>query len=678
MITSGVPLPQTIVGLVSWGEAEGIAGQTQVLFDPATAFELYSVDGGFATIIAAAVDGIDDQALIASVTQAVGADVEVLTGAEVAADTDLGADLGFITTAMLAFAGVSLFVGAFIIANTFSITVAQRTRQLALLRAVGASRRQVLASVLGEGAAIGILGSIAGVAAGIAVAVGLRSLLDAFGLTLPEGDLVITGSTIAIGLVVGTVVTTLSAVGSAIRSVRVPPVAAMQAVAVPPPARSGRIRTILGVLTTLAGIALIAVGLIGDAGIAAVGGGAVVVILGVALLATFVARPVVAALGAPLTRLLGIRGDLAAQNASRNPRRTASTASALMIGLGLVSFVLIFGASLTASTAAIIEGSFVADLSVRSLVQSETAAGAVSEELPDELAALEQVDVAVPLRVAELRYADGAVFAAGVDPARVEQVLSLDAVDGAWADLAAGGVALKADLAATEGLTVGDVVQIDLGAGPRDLVLRTIFDGEIDVSWIVDEATLLEDAPFALIGQVLVRYTNGADAVAARAAVDDLLASYPTVTAFDAEEFTQSIKDLAAQLVGLMTIMLLLSVLIALFGLVNTLSLSVYERTRELGLLRAVGATRQQIRAIVRWEAVLISALGAALGLGIGTLFGWMAVKALADEGFSHFALPGGQLAIGLVAAGIAGVVAAIGPARRAARTDVLTALQMQ
>jgi putative ABC transport system permease protein len=371
ILTGTEPETHVVTGVIGFGELDSLAGATVAMFDPRTAMDLYSVGGDYLSLKIAADTGVDAEGLRDRIAATVGDGYAVRTGAEAAAElaASINEGLGFFTTGLLVFAGVSLFVGAFIIANTFSIVVAQRTRELALMRAIGASRRQVLGSVLTEAVVVGLAGSAVGVAAGAGLALALQRLLAVVGLPLPSGSLVVNASAAVIGLVVGVTVTTVSALAPAVKATRIPPVAALTAAAAPPPPRMGAKRIVAGVLVAGVGGAMLGFGLFGQGGLPTVGAGAGVLLIGLALLAALVARPVIVFTGWPIARFLAIRGELARENALRNPRRTAATASALMIGLGLVTFASIFGASLTRSAETVIDEAFQAEYVVRTPFQ---------------------------------------------------------------------------------------------------------------------------------------------------------------------------------------------------------------------------------------------------------------------------------------------------------------------
>jgi putative ABC transport system permease protein len=392
-------------------------------------------------------------------------------------------------------------------------------------------------------------------------------------------------------------------------------------------------------------------------------------LLGAALLARYVVRPLVGALGWPVSRL-GIRGTLAQEDAVRNPQRTASTASALMIGLGLVTFALIFGASLRESFERAIDEQFASDLQIG----SETF-GPMPNTVQGEIARLPQVASVADMRLGQVGVDDRVVSAAAVEPAQLAAAWNLDVVDGSLDRFGDGGIVVSNDAAEQIGVSAGDTLDVTFPqTGVQPLTVQAIVDNETS-SYYLDEDAFLDNAtdegPLALY----VSLANGVTVADARPAVEGVTSGYPALEVQDAEDLRRDVRDQVNQALGLMSALLGLSILIALVGIANTLSLSVFERVREFGLLRAVGATRNQVRAIVRWESVLIAALGALFGIGVGTIFGWMSVRALAEDGFSAFAFPAVQVVAGVAGAAVAGMLAAVLPARRAARVDVLRAV---
>ena len=668
---------QTLVGTVGFGDLDDLAGATVTLFDDDTARELFG-ENGAGTVAVLAEEGQDRASVRDRIAEEVGSDFEVLTGEEAAEANaaEIGQALGFLTTALLVFAGVSLLVGSFLIFNIFTITVAQRTRELALLRAVGASRRQVLASVLIEALAVGIAGAALGIGLGIATALGLRALLGQFGFALPADDLVVNSRTLVIAMVVGPVVTLVAALIPALRSTRVPPISAMRANAAPVTPRAGALRLILGAVILAAGVAALAAGLFADAGLPVVGTGAVLVLLAVAALSPLVTRPIARVLGAPVAATRGLPGTLARENTVRNTRRTASTAAALMIGLGLVTFVLIFTASLQESISNTIDEVFLADYSV-------APANFISfpEEATEALAGVEGVAVVSRTKSATVGIEGDARTTIAIEPETFAQVVSLDVPQGDLADVAGGGVALDEALAADLGVGIGDTVDIaftDPDAEEPIEVVAIMLSQQSGAQVIVSLDRFAEAVGEAPDSSASLLLDEGVTVEQARPALEEALAPFPTARLSDIADVREQITDQTNQLLGLVFALLFLSIIIALFGITNTLALSVRERTRELGLLRAIGMSRSQARTMVRWESVIVSLLGATLGLAVGLFFGWIFTRALEDTGLDTFAVPVVQLVIAVVLAGVAGVLAAVIPARSAARIDILRALAVE
>jgi len=668
-----------IVGLVGYPGLDDLAGATLALFDDASARELFGQDGA-ASVAVGSDDGVDTGELRADISEEVGADYEVLTGEQAAESSaqDVGQFLGFITTALLVFAGVALFVGSFLIFNTFTITVAQRTRELALLRAVGASRRQVLMSVLGEALIVGVFGSLLGLLLGLGLASGLRNLLDAFGFSLPSADLVLAGRTVVVSLIVGPIITLLAALVPAIRATRVPPVAAMRTVALPPESGRGGLRLLIGTLVLAGGAAALGAGLFGGAELSVVGLGAVLVLLGVAALSPLVTRPIAGLLGAPVAAARGVSGTLARENATRNARRTASTAAALMIGLGLVTFVMIFADSLQASVERILDERFLADFQV----QPVDFVG-FPEAVGDELAEVEGVAAVSRTKIGTVGVDGNARTLGALDPETYDQVIAMEFDEGGLGGLTSGGVALSRDLASALGRTVGDSVDVAFRTPEQTqpLLIAGIYDPatiESGAQLMVSLERFAEAFPDQPDTNAFVLLDEGVTTEEIRPELDAVLQDYPTAALFDITEIRDEISEQTGQLLGLIFALLFFSIIIALFGIANTLGLSVLERTRELGLLRAIGMSREQVRAMVRWESVIISVFGALLGLVVGLFFGLVFIRALEDIGLEVFSVPVVSLVAAVVVAGIAGVLAAVMPGRRASRVDVLRAVQVE
>jgi putative ABC transport system permease protein len=666
----------TIAGIATFGTADGTLGATQVLFTTNAAQRLVGKPGQFDSIGAVAAEGVSQTALRDRLAGALGGRAEAITGKQLTEEnqTAVRRGLRFFNAFLLTFAVVALLVGSFIIYNTFSIIVAQRGRELALFRAVGASRRQVLGAVLVEAFAVGIVASVLGMLAGVGVAALLKGLLAAFGVDIPAGGIVFTGKTAVTGIVAGVGVSAASAFFPARRGARVPPVAAMRDLAVEP-VRLRR-RTIVGALVTAVGAALLLGGLFGTAPNkpAAVGLGATVVFFGVAVLGPVFARPVGRLIGAPLPRLRGIAGTLARENAIRNPKRTASTAAALMIGVGLVGFITIFAASAKTSINESIDKAFLGDY----VVDSGTFGfGGLSPKLAEQLRALPEVRAAAGFRIAQAKIDGGTHYVGGVDPVTFGSIIDLDVASGSLADLTGDTLAVDSATARSKGWHVGDEVPaLFAKTGAKTLRIAAIYrradaGGQFLVSLPTYEANFVQQFD----GRIFVSRAAGTSTAAARTAVERVTAAYPNAKLQDQTEFKAAQSAQINALLGLIYVMLALAVVIALMGIANTLALSIFERTRELGLLRAVGMTRSQLRTTVRWESVIIALFGTLLGLTIGLFFGWALVAALKSQGFDHLTVPVGQLAFVVLVAALAGVAAAVLPGRRAARLDVLEAI---
>jgi putative ABC transport system permease protein len=663
----------TISGVVRFGTSDSLLGATLAVFDLPTAQKLFDRPNQFDFIYVAGDGSVSPSQLAQRITTVLPGGYQAVTGASAAQEqtSQVNQGLGFLRTALLVFAFVSLFVGAFIIFNTFNIVVTQRTRELALLRALGATRRQVTRSVLLESAIVGLVASAIGVIVGLGLAVVLKSLLSAIGLKLPATSLVVKPRTVIVSLVVGTGITVIAAISPARRASRVAPVEALrESIA---PSASLRRRVIVGSIVTAIGIAALAAGLFGSLTNAAsiVGLGAMFTFIGVAVLSPLVARPLASAIGKPFRGK--VSGRLGSENATRNPRRTASTAAALMIGLGLVTFVAVFAASLKASATATLDKVLRADLTLNSSQFSP-----FTPKIGQDLASNQDFSAVSPLRQIETKVEGAPTFLVGIDPATIGQVANITMDSGSLPALSEPNtVVVSRTVADAKGYALGDEVTMRF-ARSGDQQLRVVGVYETN-SLLNDYATSL-DTYDANVSQVVdsivfLKVAPGVPLAQARQVVADELKDFPGIQSNDQEQFKQQELSFIDQLFGLVFGLLFLSVIISLFGIVNTLGLSIYERVRELGLLRAVGMSRRQVRRMVRVEAVIIAILGAILGLGIGILFGWAMQQALADVGFERFAIPTGQLIAMLIAAGLLGVVAAILPAWRASKLNVLEAI---
>jgi putative ABC transport system permease protein len=668
----------TVAGIVGFGQADNLGGARLVGFDLPTAQELLNRNGKFDEIDAAAEPGVTPEQLRDRVRAALDPKYEVLTGGELAEDTaaQINDTIGrFLSTALLAFAFVSLLVGGFLIFNTFTIIVAQRTRELALLRCLGASRRQVMTSVLVESLIVALIASVVGLGLGVLIASGLKALLSTFlGGDIPTTGVQFQPRTVIVSLAVGVIITVLAALMPALKATRVPPVAALQPETAFAPTGFRKRRIVLGVLVTVVGIALLLAGLFRSEGnrLVNVASGAVVVFFGVAILSPLIARPLARVIGWPFARAFRLPGTLARQNAMRNPRRTASTAAALMIGLALVAFVSIFAASIKASTTKTLEDTVSADY-----ILFNDQFQPFSPEAAQRLAQQPELAAVAGMRIGpwKLKGAGKSLF--GVDPAEYQQVVRTETTAGSLDDLASGGLAVKDTVAKANGWTVGERVPMEFPrTGLQQVPVKAIYkDNQLNGDYMLALTDYERNYSDQADSQILVKAAPGVPPAESRAAVDRVMADFPNVTVRDQAQFRDEQARQIDQIINLFYSLLGLAILIALFGIVNTLGLSIFERIRELGLLRAVGATRRQLRSMIRWEAVIIAVLGAVLGLAVGVFFGWTIVRALTSQGITEFSLPAGQLVLFVVAAGLAGILAAVLPGRRAARIDVLRAI---
>lgn len=659
----------TVSGVFGFGDNDNIAGASIVAMDGPTAQALVGRPGEYDLLRVAGEPGVQPEELRDRVTAALPEGLSAVTGTQSSEESasQVQEALGFFNTFLLVFAAVALFVGAFLIFNTFTVLVAQRQRELALLRALGASRGQVVRSVLVEALVVGLVASALGLALGLGVALGLRQLINSFGATLPEGPLVVTARTVVASFVVGVLVTALAALLPARKASTVPPVAAMRDAATPE--ASLRVLSLAGAVLLALGVAGIAVGLTGE--LVVLGAGAVSAFLGVAALSPLISRPVARALGAPFVRRLP--GRLGRLNAMRNPRRTASTAAALMIGLALVSAVSVLGDSAKASVEEVVDGALGADLVVQ-----QTGGGfqGFSPDLARALDALPQVARADRVRFDEARVGSDTTFVTAVPAAAVGETVSLTAVDGELDRLGATTLLMSEAEAADGGLSVGEQVPVSFARGGEQqfTLVGTYEPNELAGPYLFELAAA-DSFSTRLDGSVLLRRAEGVAAGDLRGAVEQVTAAYPTVEVLDR---TQFVEDQASQIdtvIDIISVLLALSVLIAVLGIVNTLALAVIERTREIGLLRAVGLARRQTRRMITVEAVIVAVFGALLGIVVGSAFGVAFQRALADEGVTGLSFPVGRLAVFVLVAAAAGVLAALLPARRAARLDVLRAI---
>lgn len=669
--------PFRISGIATFGEADNLMGATLAVFDFETAQRIFEAEGQVHQI-AIVLDPSADATLVQiQVADLLPANAEVITG-EDQTEADLeevNEGLGFINTLLLVIAGVAVFVGAFLIQNTFRIIVAQRTRELALLRAVGATVRQVTVMVVIESLLVGLVASIIGIGAGILIALVLKSAFAAFGLSIPTNALVVAPRTIVVGMIVGVGVTMVAALVPARRAAKVPPVAAMRTIETVPRSLGRRIGA--GAAVTGVGLVMLTAGLVlsFDNAISVVGFGALITFVGVSLLAPLVARAFAQWAGAPLTRL-GPVGRLARGNAMRQPRRTASTASALMIGVALVTVIAVFSASAKSAVASVLRNTFSTDFQVRIEGFVDPRATGLPPALTEELRALPELSVVVRDRLGDFRFdADSPEqFVLAID-GPYSEVVTVEMAAGSMDELGPDRAVLSRPAAERLDVGLGDTINIQFPSLEfAALEVVGVFDDEtVGVPLIIDYTTFEDYIDFRLDRFLYLKVADGVDLESARTAITVVTDGYPNAALTDTEEL---IGDFEAQIDGLLNLLVVLlgfAILIALLGIVNTLALSVAERKHEIGLLRAVGMSRKQVRRMIRWEAVLIAVFGGVLGLVVGVVLGSAVVLAV-GQGL-ELTLPFGQLVTYLVVAAIGGVIAAIVPARRGAKLDILEAI---
>ena len=665
VLTQREPTAFTVAGIATFGTSDSPGGATAVLFTDTDAQEFLSAPGQVDGVAVRADDGVSEAELVDRLTTAM-PELDVVSGAQLIAEDQAAFQDAFgpFRIFLLVFAFVSVFVGAFMINNTFSITVAQRTQQLAMLRALGASRRQVLRTVMAEAIAIGVVGAAAGLAAGVAVAAGLRALFTSIGVVLPDGPMAITASSMLLSAAVGVGVTVVSAWLPARRASKVLPIAALRDVAIDRTGSSKR-RPVIGTIVTAIGVAALFAGL-GGGGIQLVGLGALLALLGVAVLGPVLARPVIGAFGLILRRR-GVTGQIAVSNAQRNPKRTARTASSLMIGVALVAFIAVFAASLKSSFGGSLEDTFTGTHIVDS--GAFDGRGGFSPELADELADTSGVDVVTEGRVTTALVDGSEKYLFGYTSSTIGQIFDPGMVEGDLEALGVDGIAVDAATAEARGWSIGTSIPVGFAGGEETFVVKATYDNGTE--WLGSEFVDIEAFDTFAPAQLDYRvYAIGDDA-----AIRDTAAGYSSADVLDADQFMSQVTGELDVVLAVIYALLALAVLIALLGIANTLALSIHERTRELGLLRAVGMSRSQVRSAIRWEAIMIALFGTTLGLVVGSFFGWASIRALSSQGIDQFTFPVANVVVITIIACFAGAAAAIGPARRAARLDVLEAL---
>lgn len=666
----GQAMPFTVTAITGYASADTIAGGSMAVFAVPAAQRLFGLVGRYSQIDVKAASGVTAAQLRDRVARILPPGAEAITAASTAASQaqQLNSQLGFLTYFFAGFAGVSLLVGAFVIWNTFSILVGQRVRELALLRTIGARRGQVFTSVLAEAAMLGVTSSVLGALLGVAVARGLAALLSGFGLSLPITGLVIPPAGLVVALGAGIGITLIAAVPPAWRATRVAPIQALRD-AVPAPSAFSARRLLVGSVMTVGGVGLVLAGLFGGAPVLVTGAGTLACFLGVTVLGPLFARPLASAIGLPLSALPARTGALARGNAMRNPKRTSATAAALMIGLALI----VATSVLVSSAKALISGQITADGKTSFYVQATSSDAGITPGLARVLAQVPGVG-----QVTEVRTTDATVAGSahqnvdGVDPAAIGAFTSLGMRSGALASLAAGDLLVSQSLASGHNWRIGDEVMIGFGSyGNASLRIGGIFANVGPLAgYLVSNATFSADTGISHDSVDLVRAP-----ASARRALLRALAGYPGAQLLDQAGYAKSRGAILGTVLNLITALLVLAVIIALLGIVNTLALSVVERTRELGLLRAIGMRRGQVGRMIAVESVIIAVIGAVLGTVLGLGLGAALAAALTRSQQLTVAIPVGSIVVYVIAAVCAGLLAAIAPARRAAKMNMLAAI---
>ncbi|RAG81665.1 ABC transporter [Streptacidiphilus pinicola] len=675
---NGPVMQLTVSGIFTSNDPALNADGSLVLFDTATAQKLYTAPGQYAWIDAQAKPGTSQTALEQEMEQVVPhtGNITLHTGAALTADAKTAVENGSssMKTALLFFAGIALFVGIFLISNTFTMLIAQRTRELALMRALGASRKQVRRSVLWEALVVGFTASAVGLGVGVGIGAALKAWAGSSG-NIPAGGLTVTPSTALITLAVGTVVTALAALFPALRASRVPPVAAMSSNDQPASQKSLVVRNSIGLVLAGLGVGVVLLGVSqgGSSGRMPVALGALLVMLGVFVLTPLLSRPLIAAVGPLFRRLFGISGTLAKQNAIRNPRRTAATASALTIGVTLITALTVIGSSITTTITHQVTSNMKADYAVSSELGYP-----ITPTLVSEVKSAKGVSAASVIDSQYVTLDGKQLSLSGFDAATFDQVVAPDLTSGTTDAFKQGQLLIDADQAGSRGLHVGSSVPVEYPNGTSGTLT---VGGVYPKSDLLGPAMLSEQAlaghttaPFYNV--VLVKSDDGAS-TANEQALRDATGLNPLIKVQSQQQMIDQFSSLISMMLTILYALLGMAVLIAILGVVNTLAMSVFERKRELGMLRAVGLDKRGVKRMVRLESVVIAVFGAAMGVGIGTFLAWAANNLLkSDLSGLTTVLPWSRLALFIALGATVGLLAALWPARRAARLDILGAIK--
>jgi len=666
----------TLVGIAGYGDVRSPGGATFALFDLATAQEFLAKPGFVDAILISGDGSVSDEKLAQAINAAIPSSykTETLTGAQITQETQdqIGSALSFFNILLSTFSYIALGVGSFVIYNVFSISAAQRQRENALLRAIGASKKQVTRAMLIESVVVGLFGSAIGLFAGIGLSKALSALLKAAGIDLPTGGLVVPSSAIVNTIVVGLIVTVSSAWLPARRAGKVPPLAAMRETAIEVVALTRR-RTIFGfVLIALGAAAIIAV--TNGASNTWLGLGILFVFSGTITLGPVIARPVALLLGKPAERFRGVTGTMARQNSARNPKRTARTASPVLIGVALVTAVAALAASIRTQIDGVFTEQFKGDYAISTTARGF---GGLSPSLADEINLLPEVERATGIGLLTVKIEDRGQYLTTINPATAEGVFDLGLTSGTYADLTADTIFVSEQYAENNDSKLGDTIAVTLAdAQVKSLSIAGIYEfDEIAGKYTVSRDIIKDSTVINFDLGVYIKTKPGISDESARAVLQAAVDKYGQGTLLSKREYIDSQSGQINQLLGLIYGLLFLSVIIAVVGIIITLLLSVFERQREIGLLRAVGMTKSQVRTTVRWESVITSLLGAVVGIVLGVGLGWVIVYALRDQGLSSFSVPISSTVSILIMAFVIGVLAAVYPAWRATRVNLLTAI---
>ncbi|MFD8478962.1 ABC transporter permease [Kitasatospora sp. NPDC059673] len=675
---NGAAEDTTLTGVFTSDDPQVTSGGSLVLMDTATAQQRLLEPGHYSSIALTAKSGVAESALLDAAKAKLPGDIFVLDTGQQLKDEQAKQVEQSVTgmkSMLLVFAGISLFVGIFIIVNTFTMLIAQRLKELALLRAVGASRRQVTNSVLVEALLIGVIASVAGLLLGIGIGAGMQSLLAGMNEGMPTGSLVIAPATVIGTLVTGIVVTVLSALIPAIRASRIPPVAAMSSGDMPSTQRGMVIRNSIGTLVAGGGIALILLGAFskGSGGRVYLELGAPLTLIGVFVLLPLLSRPVVALVGPLLGKVFGTPGKLARRNAVRNPRRTASTAAALTIGLTLVTAITVIGNSVTSTVTRLVSGSMKADYTI-----SMANRHSLSHDLAPLVAKANGVAAASPVGNVMWTVDGDSKAIEGFDAAAFDQLVTVHLTSGSTGALKQGQLLVNDDFAGKHNLTPGSTVKVEVTEGKTlDLTVGGVFERNDALSTVIASNALIDQYDSdSFITEILVKGKDGATA-GLKQSVKEATGSNPVIEVLTEKDKVEEFSRIITTMLNIMYGLLGMAVLVAVLGVINTLAMSVFERKREIGMLRAIGLDRRGIKRMVRVESVVISLFGGLIGVGLGCFLAWAAVRVLAaDLNGLTTAVPYGSVVIFLGLAAVVGIVAALWPARRASRMDILASIK--